>query len=267
MRRQPFAAKRGFYPVTAKELEAEVDRHLAGKPEGRRVFGAVVPHAGYRYSGEVAGRVYSSIEVPEHVVVLCPKHTPHGAPLAIVTDGTWAIPGGEVPVDTELAPRIREACGLAEDAEAHAAEHSLEVQLPFLRRRNPGFRLTPIAVGAHRYERLRKLGEDLAGVVREFGRPVLLLASSDMSHESGRETGAENDRLAIARMEALDAEGLFQVVAEREITMCGFAPATAVMTAVKALGASRGELLHYQTSLDHGGTEDWVVGYAGVVFA
>ncbi|MBI5489280.1 MAG: AmmeMemoRadiSam system protein B [Deltaproteobacteria bacterium] len=266
MKREPFAARRGFYPSNPKALAAELDRWLPEATVARKVVAAVVPHAGYAYSGEVAGKVYAAIEVPDHVVILCPKHTPHGATRAIMTSGTWAMPGFDVPVDGELAVAIRDACALEEDEEAHRGEHSLEVQLPFLHRRNPKFALTPIAVGASRLETLRKLGEGLAKAIRAFGRPTLLLASSDMSHESGAARARKNDPVAIECMLALDAAGLYGKVTELDITMCGYAPATAVLTAAKALGATRAELLGYQTSLDHGGTEDWVVGYAGIVF-
>jgi hypothetical protein len=265
MRREPFAARRGFYPANPKALAAELDRLLPTGVQPRRALAAVVPHAGYSFSGEVAGKVYAALEVPDHVVILCPKHTPYGAALGIMTSGTWVMPGFEVPVDEPLATAVRDACDLEEDEEAHLAEHSLEVQLPFLHRRNPSFRLTPIAVGAHRYEALRGLGEGLAKIVRATKQPVLLLASSDMSHESGKARVKQHDPLAIEKMLALDAKGLYDVVAENDITMCGFAPATAVLTAAKMLGATKAELLGYQTSLDHGGTEDWVVGYAGVV--
>jgi AmmeMemoRadiSam system protein B len=214
----------------------------------------------------VAGKVYASIEVPDHVVILCPKHTPFGGALGIMTAGTWVIPGAEIPVDADLAPAVRDACRLEEDPESHLAEHSLEVQLPFLHRRNPSFRLTPIAVGAHRLDALRTLGERLADALRAAKLPVLLLASSDMSHESGLARVKKNDPPAIERMLALDADGLHRTVTDNDITMCGFAPAVAVITAAKLLGAAKAELVGYETSLDHGGTEDWVVGYAGVVF-
>lgn len=267
MRREPFAARRGFYPANPRALAAELDRCLPEVKALRRVVAAVVPHAGYTYSGLVAGKVYASIEVPEHVIVLCPKHTRYGSPLAIMTSGSWAVPGAEIPIDEELARRVREACELDEDEEAHLAEHSLEVQLPFLQRRRPGFRLTPIALGVHDATTLLRLGRRLAEVVRSFGQPALLVASSDMSHESGsRARVKRNDDLAIEKMLALDAEGLVRVVEEHGITMCGFAPAAAAIEAAKALGAAKAELLGYETSLDHGGTEDWIVGYAGLVF-
>lgn len=266
MRREPFAARRGFYPASPKALAAELDRCLPAVEPPRRATAAVVPHAGYAYSGPVAGKVYAALEVPEHVVVLCPKHTRHGSPLAVMTSGSWAVPGAEIPVDEQLAPLLRDACELDEDEEAHLAEHSLEVQLPFLHRRNPAFRLTPIALGVGGWTVLRRLGERLAGVVKSFGRPVLLVASSDLSHESGdRARVARNDALAIERMLALDAEGLVRVVEQHDITMCGFAPVAAVLAAARALGAAKAELLGYETSLDHGGTEDWIVGYAGLV--
>ncbi|MBN1771736.1 MAG: AmmeMemoRadiSam system protein B [Deltaproteobacteria bacterium] len=266
MRREPFAARRGFYPASPKALAAELDRCMPEVKSPRRAAAVVVPHAGYAYSGLVAGKVYAAVEVPEHVVVLCPKHTRFGSPMAVMTSGSWAVPGAEIPIDEELASRVREACELDEDAEAHLAEHSLEVQLPFLHRRNPAFKLTPIALGVGGWTVLGKLGRRLAETVRSFGKPVLLVASSDLSHESGnRERVKRNDALAIERMVALDAEGLVRVVEEHDITMCGFAPAAAVLAAARALGATRAELLGYETSLDHGGTEDWIVGYAGLV--
>lgn len=266
MRREPFAARRGFYPASPRALSAELDRCLPEAQPSRPAKAAVVPHAGYAYSGPVAGKVYAALEVPEHVVIVCPKHTRHGSPRAVMTSGSWAVPGAEIPVDDRLAPLVREACELDEDEEAHRAEHSLEVQLPFLHRRNPGFKLTPIALGIGGWTALRRLGEQLGAAVKSFGRPVLLLASSDLSHESGSRARVQrNDGLAIERLLALDAEGLVRVVDEHEITMCGFAPAAVVLTAARALGATKAELMGYETSLDHGGTEDWIVGYAGIV--
>lgn len=266
MRREPFAARRGFYPSNPKALEAELDRCLPAGVKPRKAIAAVAPHAGYAFSGEIAGRLYASVEVPDHVVVLCPKHTPYGSNLGVMTEGVWAIPGGDVALDSDLACAIRSRCGLDEDSESHLMEHSLEVQLPFLHRRNPGFRLTPIAVGPHRYEALRALGAGVAEAVRGFGAPVLIVASSDMSHEHGLARVKKNDPMAIEMMLALDPQGLFRTVTDNDITMCGFAPTVAVVTAALALGASKADLIGYQTSLDHGGTEDWVVGYAGVIF-
>lgn len=267
MRREPFAARRGFYPANPRALAAELDRCLPAVKAPRRAVAAVAPHAGYAYSGPVAGKVYAAIEVPEHVIVLCPKHTRYGSPLAVMTSGSWAVPGAEIPIDVDLASRVREACGLDEDEEAHLAEHSLEVQLPFLHRRNPGFKLTPVALGVGDWKTLRRLGERLAETVKSFAQPVLLVASSDLSHESGdRARVKRNDDLAIERMLALDAEGLVRTVEKHGITMCGFAPAAAAIEAAKGLGATKAELLGYETSLDHGGTEDWIVGYGGLVF-
>ncbi|MDI7268980.1 MAG: AmmeMemoRadiSam system protein B [Myxococcota bacterium] len=266
MRREPFAARRGFYPSDPAGLEAELDRWLPVDRKPRRAIAVAAPHAGYSFSGEVAGKVYASVDVPDHVVVLCPKHTPYGADLGVMTEGVWALPGADVRIDTDLARALRDACGLQEDAEAHRMEHSIEVQLPFLRRRNPAFRLVPIAVGAHRLATLKTLGTGIADVVRQFGAPVLLVASTDMSHENGAARVRKNDPPAIEKMLAIDPDGLHRTVMENGITMCGFAPTVAVMAAAKALGATRAELVGYQTSLDHGGSEDWVVGYAGVIF-
>lgn len=265
MRREAVVAGR-FYPGSVEALRAEVDRWLPGDRKPRRAVALAAPHAGYAYSGEVAGKTYAAVEVPDHVVILCPKHTHLGSDLGVMTKGVWAVPGAEVPVDEDLAVAVRDRCGLDEDADAHRMEHSLEVQLPFLLRRNPALRLTPVAVGVHGLSTLKTVGEGLAAAVRDFGKPVLLVASTDMSHENGSARVKQNDPLAIERMKALDPEGLHRAVTENGITMCGFAPTVAAMIAARALGATKGELVAYQTSLDHGGTEDWVVGYAGVIF-
>ncbi len=270
MIRQPAVAGR-FYPDHPAEAQREVDAHLraaAASPK-HRAIACVVPHAGWLYSGHVAAAVYARLELPPRIIILCPRHYPMGQPLAILTEGAWRTPLGDAPVDAELAAAVARACPLLrEDAAAHAHEHSLEVQLPFLQRLVPDFRFVPIALGTDRFQAFEDLGRALAEVVareQEARREVLLMASSDMNHYESDAVTRVKDRKAIDRVLALDARGLYETVRGEGISMCGYGPTTAMLVAAKQLGATRAELVKYATSGDVSGDFDRVVGYAGIV--
>jgi AmmeMemoRadiSam system protein B len=264
--RMPAVAGR-FYPGSRQALQTEISRYVPAGVEPRAVKGLLAPHAGYMYSGPVAGAVYAAAVIPERVVVLCPNHTGHGRPLAMMGDGLWHTPLGDVPVDNELAADLSARLPqLESDESAHRFEHSLEVQLPFLQCRRPDFSLVPICIGTSRPDLLLRLGEALAGVVADQPGPVLLVASSDMTHYEPAAEASRKDHLAIRCLEALDPEGLARTVQEEDISMCGWAPAMAVVQACKRLGATRGELVRYATSGDVTGDTVSVVGYAGMLF-
>ncbi len=266
MRREPAVAGL-FYPAQREQLERLLDTCLgppAAEPEP--AVACLVPHAGYIYSGPVAGAVYRRLLLPRRFIILCPRHYPVGQPLAILSSGSWQTPLGEVPVDTVLAQALRQACPLLrEDAEAHRMEHSLEVQLPFLQRLLGEFRFVPVALGTAVLAALEELGRAVARVVAGAGEPVLVIASSDMNHYESDAVTRQKDRRAIERILALDPAGLFRTVTEEEISMCGFAAAVAMLTAARELGASRAELVRYATSGDVTGDRSAVVGYAGIV--
>jgi MEMO1 family protein len=263
-RRAPAVAGR-FYPGSGAALDRAVDELMPERAEAR-ALAVMAPHAGYMYSGRMAGRVFGSIAVPERVVVLSPNHTGRGAPLALWASGAWELPSGDVPVDEELAARIMETHRLyRDDPRAHAAEHGVEVELPFLRRRNPRMKLVAIVISGLDLETLVALGEGLARVIEELGEPVLLVASSDMSHYLPASEAAVLDRLALDRFEALDARGLFDVVERNRITMCGYMPATVTLTAARALGATRSQVVGYTHSGVVTGDHSSVVAYAGAV--
>jgi MEMO1 family protein len=189
-----------------------------------------------------------------------------GHPLAIVSTGAWETPLGQVPVDTPLALALRQRFPLlGEDIEAHRAEHSAEVQLPFLQVRNPDCTFVPIALGTSRYEVLQALGVVIADAVLALGEPVLLIASSDMNHYENDTITRAKDQKAIERILVMDARGLFDVVMNEEISMCGFGPTVAMLTAAQRLRATGTELVRYATSGDVSGDLDRVVGYAGIV--
>lgn len=256
-----------FYPGSARELERVVRSLTRDEPERAAAKGIVVPHAGYVYSGTVAGEVFSRVVIPPRHLIFCPNHTGIGPQAALMRDGAWRMPWGNVPIDGELASRLAFASPiLREDSTAHREEHSLEVQLPFLHRFHPDFRFVPVALGDLSLSDCRSLGEAAAGVLREEAEQVLLIASSDMSHYLPDAAARSKDRKAIDAMLALDPEGLYRTVRAERISMCGVVPATVLLFAVRALGAESARLVRYATSGDVSGDRDRVVGYAGLLF-
>ena len=235
--------------------------------EKASVTACLVPHAGYMYSGSVAGEVFSRIALPKKILILGVRHFPRGESAAILTSGAWRTPLGDVPIDAELGTALRDACPrLREDPVAHSQEHSLEVQIPFLQVLAPGFSFVPVALGTVRFEDLVSVGEAVARVLTAAREPVLLLATSDLNHYEDDATTRVKDAKAIEKLLALDARGLFDVCREEKISMCGLGPAVATITALRAMGGTRGELVRYATSADVSGDTSSVVGYAGVVW-
>lgn len=270
MIRLPAVAGR-FYPDDPERLRAAVDSFLAAGPEEKReekkvrARACLVPHAGYVYSGGVAGEVYQRIEIPKHVILLGPRHYPHGAPLAILSDGAWQTPLGMAPIDHLLAEKItRTFPQLREDEVAHSSEHSLEVQLPFLQRATASFAFVPIVLGGVQWDVLEALGHALASVIATEREPILLIASSDMNHYESDAVTRVKDRKAIDHILALEPRKLFETVRDENISMCGYAAAVATLIAARDLGATRAELVRYSTSGEVNGDLKEVVGYAGI---
>jgi AmmeMemoRadiSam system protein B len=293
MIRQPAVAGR-FYPADARELENSIRELVsstnanadaesrAGKTaeantEQAPAIACLVPHAGYIYSGGVAGAVFARLAVapngiPRRVIILGPRHRPPGAELAIQSEGAWQTPLGLAPIDAELARALMAACPLLkEDKVAHRREHSIEVEVPFLQVMARDFSFVPIAIGTLNFEKLVALGEALAKVISAAGERVLLMASSDLNHHEPDDVTRAKDRRAIDAMLALDPHGLYDAVRREGITMCGVGPAVAALTAAHKLGATRAELIRYATSADAFSADEIearesVVGYAGMIF-
>jgi hypothetical protein len=220
------------------------------------------------YSGHVAGAVYRRLELGRRYVILCPNHTGRGEPLAIMSEGLWQTPLGDAPVDAEMAIALKASMPLlTEDAEAHRYEHALEVQLPFLQVLAPGFQFVPITVGTSNFEVLSTLGKVIGNVAGKLEERVLVIASSDMNHYESDTVTREKDHRAIEQMLALDPRGLYDVVREGNISMCGYGPAVIMLTAARKMGATKAELIRYATSGDVSGDRDMVVGYAGIAFS
>ncbi len=265
MKRTPVVAGR-FYPGSQKQWEADVRQYLAASgPVDKQPLLSMLPHAGYMFSGHVAGRTLAEVQLADTVLLLGPNHTGRGEPLAVWPEGSWEIPGVELPVNQELAAALLEShAALSRDFAAHDQEHSLEVILPFLWSKNPKVRIVPICVSALNSEVLIEVGQTLARTCAQWSEAVSVIVSSDMSHFiSGREAKIQDDK-AIQAIRDLDPTGLFQTVRTNNISMCGVLPMTLGLALAVERGASRAELVQYATSGDVTGDQQQVVAYAGM---
>jgi MEMO1 family protein len=258
-----------FYPGNPKELSASVEKYTKTEEpaEQVKVRACLVPHAGYVYSGAVAGAVFARISLPKKILLVGVRHFPQGEPLAILSEGAWRTPLGDVPIESGLASELRAECpGLQEDSVAHKREHSLEVELPFLQVLSPGFSFVPVAVGTLRYEDLKRTGEGVARTLDKTPDEVLIVTSSDMNHYEDDQTTRRKDDQAIECMLRLDPQGLYEVCRQEHISMCGLGPAVVMLTAMNRLGVGKAQLVRHATSGDVSGDRDEVVGYAGMTF-
>jgi AmmeMemoRadiSam system protein B len=265
MDREPAVAGR-FYAGEPRALARELDGFLSAKEARVAAKGIVAPHAGYVYSGAIAGSVYARVDVPQRVVVLGPNHTGLGRPVALwPSGGAWRTPLGSVPVSPTLTAALAAAPGVEPDRAAHLHEHSLEVQLPFLQRARPDVEIAALCLGPLDLAECEGVGRAVAAAARGAG--ALVVASSDMSHYIPEDAARAKDRLAIDRILALDPEGLHRTVRRERISMCGVIPATVMLFAARELGATRAELVRYGSSGDVSGDRDHVVGYAALLVA
>jgi AmmeMemoRadiSam system protein B len=268
---RPPAVAGSFYEGSAGRLAAQVEACIAVNepPQTKeRFIGAVVPHAGLMYSGHVAAAVYTAVELPRRFIILCPNHTGFGHFAAINREGAWRTPLGDVSIDTPLADALMARSKiLVEDRMAHAREHSLEVQLPFLQQLAGEFTFVPICLGANRYDYCEEIGAAVADAVRAQQEPVGIVASSDLNHYEDQQTTLRKDQLAIDEVLALNPRELWRVVDEFDVSMCGFIPTTTMLIAAKQLGAKHARLLKHATSGEINGDYGHVVGYAGIAIS
>ena len=259
-----------FYPGSEPSLLKTLNTLVPEiEPDKRRYALAVVsPHAGYVYSGGVAGETIGSVMVPETVVILGPNHTGYGAPLALMAHGSWDMPMGNVSINKELATLIAENSPLVEvDDVAHRFEHSLEVQVPFLQYMQKNLTIAPIVVAHVSFEICVAVGQGLAAAIKSYEKPVLIVASTDMTHYESRQAASSKDSLALEYIKELDPEGLYNTVVGKRISMCGIMPTTVTLVAALALGATKAELIRYTDSGETSGDTSHVVGYAGLVIS
>ena len=254
-----------FYPGQKESLFAAVDSLVSSTAAEQPAIGLMSPHAGYIYSGGVAGQTFSGVKIPDDVIILGPNHHGRGHVAAVFTNGAWETPLGQTKISADLAKRILCECPMtSEDFVAHRFEHSLEVQLPFLQFRAPNVCIVPICISRMPLEMLLQLGDGLARAVLSSSCKPLIVASTDMTHYESGNVARKKDCLALEKILALDPEGLFAVVEENKISMCGVLPTVVMLQAALALGATNAELIAYSNSGDVTGDQSEVVGYAGV---
>jgi AmmeMemoRadiSam system protein B len=255
-----------FYPASASELKRMIKGMVDEKVAKEEVIGLISPHAGYIYSGVVAGATISRTRFKDTFIIMGPNHTGNGKPFSIMTEGSWETPLGEVEIDSELGKQIlANSRYLQEDKAAHLYEHSIEVQLPFLQYFKTDFKLVPIILAYAGGAIYKEIGKELAKAVKESGRKVVIIASSDMTHYEPQASAQKKDTQAIEAVLALDEDELVKRVDNFNITMCGYGPAVSLIAAAKELGATKAELVKYQTSGDTTGDYSSVVGYAGII--
>lgn len=266
MRRPTVAGK--FYPASPKKLKNDVSKLVNITSEKQTALGILSPHAGYMYSGAIAGAVFSIIELPKTFVIIGPNHTGLGECVSISSCEEWEMPGGNVKINSKLTEIIKSKTKLIkEDNESHKFEHSLEVQIPFIQNFLDEFDIVPICLRRVEYSKCEEIGLAIANSIKEYDQPVLIISSSDMTHYEPKEIAESKDRMALDEITRLNPKGLFTVVQEHSISMCGFVPVTIMLIASLEQGASRAKTIKYITSGDVSGDYERVVGYAGVIVA
>jgi AmmeMemoRadiSam system protein B len=269
-----------FYEGTAESLKRQIENCFLNElgprkiPEivrtgSRHIIGLVCPHAGYMYSGPVAAHGYYQLALdgkPDVVVIFGPNHTGYGSALAVMNEGFWRTPLGDVEVDTATANQIvRESRIVDVDESAHSFEHSIEVQLPFLQYLyGSNFKIVPVCFLMQELSSAIEVGKATAMALA--GKNAIIIASSDMTHYEPREIAAKKDKLVLDAVKAMDEAKLYSIIETQRISACGYGPIIALIAAAKSLGGKEAKLLCYKTSGDVIGDYSSVVGYAAVCF-
>jgi len=236
-----------FYPRKKNDLNREISRCFAGiQADQKPVLGAVVPHAGYMYSGNTAAHVYSMLPEADTFVLLGPNHTGYGSGVSVSSE-IWSTPLGEVDSDIEFIKALPRRI-IDTDETAHKYEHSIEVQLPFLQHLFRDFKIVSICMGMQDEETALDVGMELAEAVSKVNKKVVIIASSDFSHYKPDKVAREDDAYFIRSIIDLDIPGFYRKLYERNASACGYGPIAAMLTASKALGAKKGTLVKYSTS-------------------
>ena len=255
-----------FYPGQRESLLKSVTSLMPPAAEQAEAIAVMSPHAGYIYSGKVAGQTFACVKIPAEVIILGPNHHGQGHAAAVYARGAWETPLGKTSISSKLADRILMECPMAtEDTLAHRFEHSLEVQLPFIQLKAPETSIVPICLSRMSLDMLLELGNGLARAILSCPHRPLMVASTDMTHYESGKQAKEKDFMALGKVLEMDPAGLYEVVVEHSISMCGVLPTVVMLQAAKMLGAEKAELILYSNSGDVTGDQSEVVGYAGVM--
>ena len=257
-----------FYPSSNQGLQRQIETLTEKDIDRQDAIACMLPHAGYMYSGGVAGHTVSRINIKDKIILLGPNHTGYGTPFSVMAEGIWQTPLGEVKIDSNLAKQILSRCQyLKDDSLAHLYEHSLEVELPFLQYFKKDFGFVPIVVLSDEIDILKEIGKEIAYAIKDSNikDSTMIVASSDMTHYETQAQAIKKDKEAIQAILDLDEDKLMQKIRELNISMCGYAPVVVMLAAAKQLGAQKAKLIKYQTSGDVTGDKTSVVGYAGII--
>ena len=267
MIRTPVVANQ-FYPGDPGLLRQTLAELTPAPPKNKKKALAIVsPHAGYIYSGAVAGETFSQIAIPDDVIILGPNHSGRGSRIAMMSQGTWQMPLGDVQLNSELGQLLSGSDIIEEDSIAHSQEHSLEVQIPFLQYLTDTFTLLPFVISHIPYSDCVTVGKEIAAAISQYNKPVLIVASTDMTHYESRKSASQKDQLALGYVKTLDPEGLYNTVVGQRISMCGIMPTTIALIAALEMGASKVEIIRYTDSGETSGDTEHVVGYAGCIIS
>ncbi len=255
-----------FYPKDPWDLKQSILGYIGNNQNKKvRAKAVILPHAGYMYSGHVAGAVMGSVEVPKVALILGPNHHGRGKTFALMYKGAWETPLGIVPLEEKLGKLLLEQTDLIkEDPSAHQFEHSLEVEVPFLQVLRPDIRILPITCKWCEFSLCEAVGKAIGNVIRSYDEEILIVASTDMTHYESADNAQKKDQMAIEQILSMNPKGLFETVFQNNITMCGVIPTTITLVAAKEIGATSPQLVKYATSGDVSGDYNQVVGYAGL---
>jgi len=257
-----------FYPLSADKLKKQLEQFIPKETIPREVIACILPHAGYIYSGKVAGETIAQVKIRESVVLIGPNHTGYGSLFSIMSEGIWQTPLGEVEIDTLLAKSfLKKSKELKDDVLAHFYEHCLEVELPFLQYIKNDFKIVPLVLMGEDFSVYENIGTKMSEAVLDLKMEssVLMVASSDMTHYEPQESAQKKDNLAIEAILKLDEKELLRRVRKYNISMCGWPAVATMLVYAKRLGAHNAKLIQYQTSGDITGDYSSVVGYAGII--
>ncbi len=264
--RQPAVADR-FYPGSPKALSAALNELFPAIQPAKKIkaLAVICPHAGYVYSGSLAAKTFSAVEIPETVIILGPNHHGQGAPISLSTT-TWDMPLGKVSVDMEIADSLlKDSQHIQINEIAHRLEHSLEVQVPFLQMLQKNLQIVPLVLSRISYSLCEEVAKSLASAIKAGNKDILIVASSDMTHYESRSSAKQKDQSALKCIERLDPYDLYHTVLDNNISMCGVIPVVVALLAAKACGAKQSSLIGYTDSGYTSGDTNQVVGYAGLV--
>jgi hypothetical protein len=256
-----------FYPGNPATLARDLKLMSPIPTKPQKAHAVVSPHAGYMYSGAVAGETFARVHIPETVIILGPNHHGQGDPVALSAI-SWQMPMGLVPIDSAIMEALLDtSTAITVDETAHRFEHSLEVQVPFLQARQKHLSIVPLVVSHITYPLCQEVGAAIAKVIADSGKEILIVASSDMTHYEPRAAADKKDHYALKKIADMDPDVLYRSIIGHRISMCGIIPVTIALIAAMALGATKADLVRYTDSGAVSGDTDQVVGYAGVVIS